>query len=606
MVFVMVKQKIAITPNFLDALSKLSKTDQQRVQNTISRLAEEPTSTGLRRHKLGAGSDYISLSSGMDLRILCLSFNDAVVLIYVDHHDDAYKWAESHTVIADENSSFLEIIPTVVQSSPLVVGAEQLMGGKSSGYANELVHRLSSYNLPDELLQAIKVVNTEDALFAFISNISPWLQEIVIDAAANIEQEQQCEVERKSAIAIIQDDDELLKALEYPLQKWRWFLHPMQQRLVDAEANKKTAIIAQPGTGKTITLVHRAVHLDKQQKTVLLLTRSKVLASVLVEMLESISPNHQVYIGYLIDSNDGSVAPNFIIYANQFAPVHTPNFAPVQPKEFAPFLFLLRDNLKHFHGNLSFIDHVLIDEAQDLGKLSHEWINQLVDSDEIGFTISIDFDQAMFSHDVGIINDVLENDGVVKEHLSYSYRLTREILKYAKSKRLQVQPIVKAMKTEIRSPLTKHSVRREKTKSLVALSRQDHSISFYGLAGKETDKATCNITDIDTELARLLSHLRKQYQIDDIAILCQNRFAVYDVPEHLLAKNVLTFSEAKGREWFAGVVIVSNEWLLLLEKQALEPNESNMTAINAFYVALTRFRNQVIVLCIDGDLIRPF
>jgi mRNA-degrading endonuclease RelE of RelBE toxin-antitoxin system len=596
--FAMFKQKIAITPVFLEALSKLSKADQQRVQNTIIRLSEEPGSTGLRRHKLGGGNDYVSLSSGMDIRILTLFFNNATVLIYVDHHDAAYRWSASHKVIVDENSSFLEIIPTVSHESPLLTNLEQINVVESSEYGRAIAERLLSYDLPAELLYAIRSVNSEDALFGFISDISPWLQEIIIDAAADMEQEKIKQINQVPSIIVLQDDDELINALKYPLEKWRWFLHPMQQRLVNADANKKIAIIAGPGTGKTITLVHRAVHLDGQHKKVLLLTKSQSLATVLVDMLAAINPVHHIYVGYLIETRDHSLLPNFIIHGSQFAHCHTLPSSPIQPKESAPFVFLLRKS-DDYPNKYCLIDHVLIDEAQDLGDKSQLWLERLTQDNEIGFTVSIDFDQAIVSHNVGKLNGLLESDRIAKEHLSYSYRLTREILKYARSCRGPVIPMVKAIEANRDAAWTAYDAQIEKTKTLAALSRQDHSVLFYGLCGNEIEKISCSKNDLDAELSKILLRLRQQYQNDDIAILLQLDFAFFDFSKEVSGKKMIDFKAAKGREWFAGVVVVDNEWLRLLEDQKLSISENNLTRINAFYVALTRFREQVTVLSID-------
>ena len=56
---------------------------------------------------------------------------------------------------------------------------------------------------------------------------------------------------------------ELTAILDAPLEKWRVFLHPSQERLVGKQFNGAVRVIGGPGTGKTVVAMHRARHLAK-------------------------------------------------------------------------------------------------------------------------------------------------------------------------------------------------------------------------------------------------------------------------------------------------------------------------------------------------------
>jgi AAA domain len=64
-----------------------------------------------------------------------------------------------------------------------------------------------------------------------------------------------------SDIVVIEDDDALERALALPEAAWRIFLHPRQRFIVDIPADQHILIKGGPGTGKTISLVHRFARL---------------------------------------------------------------------------------------------------------------------------------------------------------------------------------------------------------------------------------------------------------------------------------------------------------------------------------------------------------
>ncbi len=61
----------------------------------------------------------------------------------------------------------------------------------------------------------------------------------------------------------IHTDEELNSILDAPLEKWRVFLHPSQERLVTKPFNGPARVTGGAGTGKTVVAMHRARHLAK-------------------------------------------------------------------------------------------------------------------------------------------------------------------------------------------------------------------------------------------------------------------------------------------------------------------------------------------------------
>ena len=86
---------------------------------------------------------------------------------------------------------------------------------------------------------------------------------------------------------LVENVDELERALEFPWEKWTVFLHPAQRRIVDGAYNGPARVSGSAGTGKTIVALHRAVHLARAHPDarVLLATFSETLANALRERL---------------------------------------------------------------------------------------------------------------------------------------------------------------------------------------------------------------------------------------------------------------------------------------------------------------------------------
>ena len=62
---------------------------------------------------------------------------------------------------------------------------------------------------------------------------------------------------------LVENVEELERALEFPWEKWTVFLHPAQRRIVESEYRGPARVSGSAGTGKTIVALHRAVYLAR-------------------------------------------------------------------------------------------------------------------------------------------------------------------------------------------------------------------------------------------------------------------------------------------------------------------------------------------------------
>ena len=104
------KPKVALSQEFLLQLAKLPASVQSKVMKWAVQFQSDPTSPGINYEKINGVRDPNLKSVRLDRNWRGIVFRpysgDVYVLLYVDHHDDAYRWAEhrkefEHHVVED-------------------------------------------------------------------------------------------------------------------------------------------------------------------------------------------------------------------------------------------------------------------------------------------------------------------------------------------------------------------------------------------------------------------------------------------------------------------------------------------------------------------------
>src|SRR3712207_6091207 len=85
-----------IADTFTDSLTKLTGDEQKAVKTTAFDLQMNPAQPGLQFHKVDRARDpnFWSVRVSRDVRLIVHRTAASLLLCYVDHHDNAYKWAE--------------------------------------------------------------------------------------------------------------------------------------------------------------------------------------------------------------------------------------------------------------------------------------------------------------------------------------------------------------------------------------------------------------------------------------------------------------------------------------------------------------------------------
>ncbi len=290
-----------LSNTFQDSLNELNSEEQKIAKNSAFDLQLNPTNPGLKCHRIDKIRDknFWSARVNRDIRLIFHKAENSLLLCYVAHHDNAYKWAsrrkiETHPItgaaqIVEIRETIQEIkIPIYTQTS------------KEKSFKKPLSHltedELLGYGVPKDWIKDVINANNDDALLLIASHLPSEAAEAVIELATGNKPRKSIPVTKgqgnpyehpdaQRRFKVLSGSEELAQALDYPWEKWITFLHPDQKEWVVRSFGAATKIQGSAGTGKTVVALHRAVHLVKnnEDSRVLLTTFSEPLAVLLQE-----------------------------------------------------------------------------------------------------------------------------------------------------------------------------------------------------------------------------------------------------------------------------------------------------------------------------------
>ena len=304
------KMQVALADTFWTSFARLPKAQTKKVVEFVTKFRQAADSSGINYEKIknAAQPSFRSVRIDQAYRGIVLKpdIGRTYVLLWVDHHDDAYAWAERTRCEVHPDTGVLQLYETAIIEPP--ESAEPIVDPVTPISAAPLfsleIDQLSGLGVPEGMYESVLQVTSEaeleamqnrlpveafEALYLFADGV-PWAEiweeyhflpnEAVdtgdIDAALE-------RAASKRRFCVIEGELELKEMLAAPLEKWRVFLHPTQRKLVERHWNGPVRVLGGAGTGKTVVAMHRAVWLvrntlfDKQTK-VLFLTFNTNLA----------------------------------------------------------------------------------------------------------------------------------------------------------------------------------------------------------------------------------------------------------------------------------------------------------------------------------------
>jgi mRNA-degrading endonuclease RelE of RelBE toxin-antitoxin system len=286
-----------IADTFTDSLTKLTGQEQKIVKTTAFDLQMNPANPSMQFHRIDRSKDpnFWSIRVNRDIRLVIHKTKSSMLLCYVDHHDQAYQWAERRRLEKHPKTGAAQLVEVRETIKEIIIPqyVEEVQTKQLPLLFEDVAdEELLSYGVPADWVADVQKV-TEDTLFHLTPHLPQEAAEALLDLATGAtpravyqalpEDDPFEHPEAQRRFRVMKDTDELKRALDYPWEKWTLFLHPEQRTLVNRDYNGPVRIAGSAGTGKTVVALHRAVHLARTYpgNRVLLTTFSAALANAL-------------------------------------------------------------------------------------------------------------------------------------------------------------------------------------------------------------------------------------------------------------------------------------------------------------------------------------
>lgn len=294
--------RLAISKDYFPAYARLPRKAQRKADELLRKFEHDSTSLGMHLEPLHRTVDpqLRSARIGDDYRVILRApeRGDVFLVLWADHHDEAYRWAETKQTavhpatgslqIFDVTEAAVALTPAVAEppSAWTVAAPKDLFAGHGDD-------DLFLAGVPRALLPSVRALLTDDDLDLLLPHLPPETGEVLTALAAGIPLDEALEevLGRVAAPAaapppppidvtdvpaalgrdttqrqfrLIGEDLDLDAAFKYPLDVWRVFLHPRQRRLAHARTKGPTRVLGGAGTGKTVVALHRAAFLVRE------------------------------------------------------------------------------------------------------------------------------------------------------------------------------------------------------------------------------------------------------------------------------------------------------------------------------------------------------
>lgn len=277
--------RIALGADFLTSFAKLPQKQQSKVSKFLHDFQNNPTASTFNYEKIKNAADRNLRSVRIDGTyrgvVLKPESGNVYMLLWVDHHDEAYDWAMRKRFTVNSHTGGLQVIDTEAAEEAAKANEPTSEKGLFKDVKDKHLLKLG---VPEELLPLVRSMDSDtdlekdeeqlpqeaaEALYMLASGYD--LEQVFNELQRNPDADVKADPDdffaalenedSKRRFHIVSDALELSEILSAPLEKWRVFLHPSQRRLVEMNAKGPSRVLGGAGTGKTVVAMHRARHL---------------------------------------------------------------------------------------------------------------------------------------------------------------------------------------------------------------------------------------------------------------------------------------------------------------------------------------------------------
>jgi hypothetical protein len=282
--------RLAITRDVLAAFAKLDKGVQVAVQSAITDFAAADDGQAFLLKVPGGLDDRIRLfraDGTLYGAVLIPDSGDTYCLLTILPLDEAVRYASSHRVSVNQATGMLEVSnPGALQD---VQPSLRAMAGPADNrrlFADVSDADLTRLGIDPNIQQLVRLLISDTDLDA-LQSMLPAAQYTALRALASGMTVDEAHAEAAQPptggtaggrfdsgdlisamertpgqVAFVSDQEELQDILAHPFAAWRTFLHPSQREVAFRPSYSGPAqVTGGPGTGKTVTVLHRAAFL---------------------------------------------------------------------------------------------------------------------------------------------------------------------------------------------------------------------------------------------------------------------------------------------------------------------------------------------------------
>lgn len=294
--------KLLFYDKFFESLISLPKGIQKKVIEFQAKFKANSKSSGIHLESISTFKDKSFRSARIDQTYRAIikapESGDVFYLLWVDHHDEAYRWAankmlqwndETHSMqmftAPEETLRIQQTKNANIQAEPFLatIGEEKLL---KIGVPKILLPSVTKIDTIDALEEVENYIPTDvfESLFYLMdgANIDHIIYEIEEGKAREkAKEDKENSINNQRCFIELTDDSLFNEVLSGNLDKWKHYLHPSQRKLVAGQFKGSVKVSGGAGTGKTVAALHRLKFLAKhknESETVLFTTFTNALA----------------------------------------------------------------------------------------------------------------------------------------------------------------------------------------------------------------------------------------------------------------------------------------------------------------------------------------
>lgn len=313
--------RLLIYDKFWDSFLKLNATTQKKVVDFQKKFRENSKSAAIHLEPISTFKDPTLRTARIDQKYRAIikapESGSNYYLLWVDNHDEAMDWARNKVMRWNETTQAMQIYSISEEEIIVPTASKETIESKSilNVYSDEQLEKIGIptvlmpsvrqvQNMDDlEKLESFLPVDAFENLFYLIdgADIDRLITEVKEGFSSATDPDGKAtSINNQRSFIELTDDEVFNDVLQGGMDKWKYYLHPSQRKLVEGEFRGPVKISGGAGTGKTVAALHRLKFLSDRatvSQPVLFTTFTKNLTQNLKKLAEELDiPKDKIYI----------------------------------------------------------------------------------------------------------------------------------------------------------------------------------------------------------------------------------------------------------------------------------------------------------------------